>query len=58
MEWNKAKWEGLIRHVLTGVGPIMAYLGWVDEATWATIAGAVLAVVGVAWSWFAPEKKA
>lgn len=57
MEWNKEKWQGFIRHMLTAAGPVVAYLGWTDEGTWEMIAGSVMTLVGFVWSWMAPEKK-
>ena len=57
MTWNKDKAMGFVRHVMTALGPIVAYLGWVDEATWAMAVGPVLTVAGFLWSWLAPEKQ-
>lgn len=47
---NSDEFDGLIRHFLTAVGGATFITGHMDPAQWQTIAGAVSAVVGVAWS--------
>lgn len=49
--------QGALRHALTSIGPIVAYLGVAEDATWQIWVGAVMAFIGFAGSWFAPEKK-
>lgn len=41
---------GIIRHVLTFAGGFVVAKGWVDEATMAQIAGAIVTIVGGVWS--------
>lgn len=41
---------GLVRHVLTAAGPVVALLGVTDQATFDLLAGAVLTVAGTVWS--------
>lgn len=53
---NKEKILGVVRHVLTfGAGWLVAR-GKLDASAVDTIVGAVVVIVGFAWSWFAPEK--
>lgn len=42
--------DGLIRHVLTGVGGVIIAKGLADDATIQTIIGGVMALVGLVWS--------
>ena len=49
--------QGALRHLLTAVGPLLAAFGYMDDATWQTIVGALMAALGFALSWKAPEKK-
>lgn len=49
--------DGLIRHVLTGVGGVLIAKGFMDDATLQSIIGGTLAVVGVIWSLFNKRKK-
>lgn len=44
---------GVVRHVLTAVGAVAAYMGWTDDATWATIMGSLMVMVPMVWSWMA-----
>lgn len=48
---------GLIRHALTVAGGYVIAQGVADEATVAAVVGAVMTLIGVAWSFVAPEKK-
>lgn len=41
---------GLVRHVLTAVGPLISAWGVVDGETWLTIVGASSTVAGAGWS--------
>lgn len=49
---------GLVRHILTFAGGYAVAKGLVDEATVNELVGAVITILGAAWSWLAPEKKA
>lgn len=49
---------GLIRHLLTAGGGIFAAKGYGDSGAWETIAGAVVALVGAAWSIIDKKKRA
>jgi len=44
-------WMGFIRHVLTMVGGVLVAKGWLDEATWTALVGAMMTLVGVFWSY-------
>lgn len=50
--------DGLIRHVLTGVGGVLIAKGVLDDAALQSIIGGTLAVVGVIWSLFNKRKEA
>ena len=61
---TKTRINGQIRHLLTAIGPLLVMFSITDEAgaseftnTAMTAAGAIMALVGVVWSWQAPEKK-
>lgn len=48
-----------IRQALIGLGPLIAALGWMDEAAWAPLANQIAVVLGVlatiggvAWQWW------
>jgi hypothetical protein len=45
------KWMGVIRHALGSLGMYLAMMGYVDDAQWQLIVGAVLAVVPFIMSW-------
>lgn len=47
---NSDEFDGIVRHVLTTVGGATFVTGNMDPTQWQTIAGAVTALVGVAWS--------
>lgn len=53
---NKEKVMGVVRHVLTFGGGYIVARGWLDEGTVAELVGATVTIVGVVWSYFAPEK--
>lgn len=47
-----------IRQALIGLGPLLAALGWMDEASWgalanqiATVLGVLITFVGIIWQW-------
>ena len=61
---NRERILGLIRHVMSALGPLIMYLGLADEAEWTALSGAVIAAIGglvTVWafiaSWFAREKR-
>ncbi len=41
---------GLLRHLLTAVGPMIALLTPMDHGTIEVISGAILTIVGAGWS--------
>ncbi len=41
---------GMVRHALTFGGGILMALGYVEEQMWAEVSGAVVTLVGAAWS--------
>jgi hypothetical protein len=54
-------WEmtaGLLRHVLTAAGGILASKGFIGSSDVEILTGAVIAIVGVIWSVVAKRKKA
>ncbi len=50
MNWDKAKTLGVVRHVLTFGGGVLIAMGYLEEAMWAEVSGAVMTLVGAAWS--------
>lgn len=54
---GREKILGLIRHILTFGGGFLASSGVLDASTIETATGAVITLIGVVWSAFAPEKK-
>jgi hypothetical protein len=54
---NKNKILGIVRHVLTFGGGFAVAKGWLDEASIEQVTGAIVTLVGTAWSIFAPEKR-
>ena len=48
---------GIIRHLLTFGGGWVVAQGILDEATYIQASGAVVTLIGVLWSVFAPEKR-
>lgn len=49
---NREQILGILRHVLTAVGMIIAVKGYTDEATVTTIIGAIMTAVSGVWSIF------
>lgn len=47
---------GLVRHVLTTLGGYLVGKGYFDETTMTELVGAVMTIIGVAWSWRAKPK--
>lgn len=48
---------GAFRHMLTSLGPLLAAHGVTTDAYWQLIVGIIMALIGFAASWYAPEKK-
>ncbi len=55
---NREQILGIIRHILSGVGSAFVIKGYIDAGSVEIVAGAIVAIAGVAWSILAPEKKA
>jgi len=55
MKISQEQVNGIIRHVMTGVGSILIMKGTVDESTWFVVTGSLLGVVGILWSVFAKK---
>ena len=55
---GKEQVMGIIRHILTFAGGWAVAQGWLDETSMVEAVGAVATLVGVMWSFLAPEKKA
>ena len=47
---NKDQVLGIIRHVLTAAGAVLAVKGYTDEATATGIVGSLMAAIGGIWS--------
>jgi hypothetical protein len=45
------KLQGLVRHVLTAIGGAAVIMGYMDDATVATVVGAAMTLLGFSWSW-------
>ena len=56
-EKNKEQMFGLIRHFMTIFGGYFVAQGMIDDSLLQTLIAAVIGVLGVIWSWNAPEKK-
>lgn len=41
---------GMVRHALTFGGGVLLALGIVEETMWAEVSGAVVTLIGAAWS--------
>ena len=54
---NKAKILGMVRHALTFGGGLVVGKGWIDELMMVEIVGALVTLIGIAWSYYAPEKQ-
>lgn len=53
---GKEQVMGGLRHVLTAAGPLIASHGYASDAEVQTVGGALITIIGFAWSLFAPEK--
>lgn len=49
---------GIIRHVLTAVGGALVAKGTIDEATLTAAVGAIVTLIGVAWSIIEKRRRA
>jgi len=47
---NTEAWLGLIRHVLTTAGGVLASKGVIESGQIETIVGALVVLIGVGWS--------
>ena len=54
---NKEKLAGVLRHVLTFGGGYAVAQGWISEENLPQVVGSLVTLAGLAWSFFAPEKK-
>ena len=52
------KVQGQVRHVLSAIGSIIAQNGYASANNVELTIGVVMALMGLGWSWFAPEKSA
>ena len=41
---------GMVRHAMTFVGGVLLAMGYVEGETWAEVSGAVVTLIGAAWS--------
>lgn len=51
------KAAGALRHILTAGGGYLAGSGYIEAENAEALAGAIVTIIGFAWSFFAPEKK-
>lgn len=57
-KFTREQWLGIIRHILTSFGPLLAYVGIeISEEVWVALVGAAMTIIGFIWSVKAPEKK-
>jgi hypothetical protein len=54
---NRAKILGLVRHLLTTFGGGLVVSGKLTEVDWNLAVGAIVTIIGVAWSYLSPEKQ-
>lgn len=50
MNLTSAQFTGIVRAILSGVGGVLASLGWMSDASWQTISGAAIVVLTAVWS--------
>lgn len=55
---NWTQVSGIIRHLMTSLGGVLASKGIFGESDIEAFAGAAAVLIGFAWSYFAKEKKA
>jgi len=53
----KPKTLGLIRHILTFGGGYLVAQDWIDAELMPELIGAIMTIIGAAWSIKSPEKK-
>lgn len=53
---NRTQVLGVLRHVITIGAGILVARGTIDESTAQELGGGLLAVIGIIWSIFSPEK--
>lgn len=53
---NTEAWLGLIRHILTTAGGVLASKGVIESGQIETIVGAVVVLIGVVWSVWAKRQ--
>jgi hypothetical protein len=51
------KISGLLRHILTFVGGYLVTAGIIDEAMLMEVVGAIITIIGFAWSWIGKDNK-
>lgn len=54
---NREQLLGLTRHALTVGAGWFIHQGYIDEASSGEVIGAIMTLIGLAWSFLAPEKK-
>ena len=47
---TKEQIMGMVRHSMTFVGGILLAMGYVESTMWAEVSGAVMTLMGAAWS--------
>lgn len=50
------KVQGQVRHVLSAIGTVVAQNGYASADNVELTIGVIMALMGLGWSWFAPEK--
>jgi len=50
------KVQGQVRHILSAIGAVVAQNGYASADKVELWIGVVMALMGLGWSWFAPEK--
>lgn len=53
---NQDQVSGIVRHVITSIGAVLVATGKTDDATVQMAAGAIVTVIGLAWSIFSKVK--
>lgn len=56
MNWSQAR--GIVRHLLTTAGGMLASKGYIETSEVEIIVGGLVAIIGAVWSVLAREKKA
>ena len=50
MKLSREQIEGLVRHILTGIGGVLLTLGLLEEAILMDIIGVSTTIIGIIWS--------